>query len=84
VTAGGAGGQVVRDLLVREGAGAFMKGVAARILYQSPGAAVCWVTYEYMKHVLDLPMFGDTFLDDHHDHDHDHDHNHGQGRGHDR
>ncbi|XP_048486474.1 mitoferrin-1 [Plutella xylostella] len=30
----------------------FFKGVQARILYQMPAAAICWLTYETLKHLL--------------------------------
>ncbi|XP_038219711.1 mitoferrin isoform X1 [Zerene cesonia] len=30
----------------------FFKGVAARVLYQMPAAAICWLTYETLKHAL--------------------------------
>ena len=50
----------------------FMRGVGARILYQAPGAACCWVAYEYMKHSLASPIFGDFFLEEHEDDDDDH------------
>ena len=56
----------------------FMRGVGARILYQAPGAACCWVAYEYMKHSLASPIFGDFFLEEHEDDD---DHGGGGGRG---
>ncbi|EKX42968.1 hypothetical protein GUITHDRAFT_73487 [Guillardia theta CCMP2712] len=40
---------VVQHLMKTEGVRGFLRGVGARMLYQAPGAAVCWVTYEYMK-----------------------------------
>lgn len=30
----------------------FLKGVQARVLYQMPAAAICWLTYESFKHAL--------------------------------
>jgi len=54
----------VRKLIQRDGFKGFLKGVSARVIYQAPGAACCWVAYEYMKHVLKSPYFGDFFLDD--------------------
>ncbi|KAJ0170957.1 hypothetical protein K1T71_013729 [Dendrolimus kikuchii] len=30
----------------------FFKGVQARVLYQMPAAAICWLTYETFKHAL--------------------------------
>lgn len=30
----------------------FFKGVHARVLYQMPAAAICWLTYESIKHAL--------------------------------
>ncbi|XP_072936475.1 mitoferrin [Epargyreus clarus] len=30
----------------------FFKGVQARVLYQMPAAAICWLTYESLKHAL--------------------------------
>ncbi|XP_028164203.1 mitoferrin-1-like, partial [Ostrinia furnacalis] len=30
----------------------FFKGVQARVLYQMPAAAICWLTYETIKHAL--------------------------------
>ena len=40
------------------------------VALQAPGAACCWVAYEYLKHILKSPFFGDAFLDDD-DCDHD-------------
>jgi solute carrier family 25 (mitochondrial iron transporter), member 28/37 len=31
---------------------AFFRGVRARVLYQVPAAAICWLTYETIKHAL--------------------------------
>ncbi|XP_060806934.1 mitoferrin-1 isoform X2 [Amyelois transitella] len=31
---------------------AFFRGVSARVLYQMPAAAICWLTYETFKHLL--------------------------------
>ncbi|OWR52078.1 mitoferrin-1 like protein [Danaus plexippus plexippus] len=31
---------------------AFFRGVRARVLYQMPAAAICWLTYETLKHAL--------------------------------
>jgi len=56
--------QVVQHLMKTEGVRGFLRGVGARMLYQAPGAAVCWVTYEYMKHILESSLFGTFFLDD--------------------
>ncbi|CAK1541143.1 unnamed protein product [Leptosia nina] len=44
----GAAGLVLRT----SGPRGFFKGVAARILYQMPAAAICWLTYETLKHAL--------------------------------
>lgn len=30
----------------------FLRGVSARVLYQMPAAAICWLTYETFKHAL--------------------------------
>lgn len=30
----------------------FFKGLQARVLYQMPAAAICWLTYETLKHAL--------------------------------
>jgi hypothetical protein len=30
---------------------------------QAPGAACCWVAYEYMKHLVSSPIFGEFFID---------------------
>lgn len=30
----------------------FLRGVQARVLYQMPAAAICWLTYETLKHAL--------------------------------
>ncbi|KAI8423372.1 hypothetical protein MSG28_014373 [Choristoneura fumiferana] len=30
----------------------FFKGASARVLYQMPAAAICWLTYETLKHLL--------------------------------
>ncbi|VVC98735.1 unnamed protein product [Leptidea sinapis] len=30
----------------------FFRGVTARVLYQMPAAAICWLTYETLKHAL--------------------------------
>eukprot|EP00802_Teleaulax_amphioxeia_P019911 Tamp_20164.p1 GENE.Tamp_20164~~Tamp_20164.p1 ORF type:complete len:398 (+),score=41.57 Tamp_20164:84-1196(+) len=85
--------QVVRKLVATEGWSGFARGLRARIVYQAPGAACCWVAYEYMKHILASPVFGDFFLDPEHidghghghghSHGHDHGHDHGHSHGHD-
>lgn len=30
----------------------FFKGMQARVLYQMPAAAICWLTYETLKHAM--------------------------------
>lgn len=44
----GAAGLVMRT----SGPRGFFRGVAARVLYQMPAAAICWLTYETLKHAL--------------------------------
>lgn len=59
----------IKKLLQQDGFKGFLKGMSARVMYQAPGAACCWLAYEYVKHMLKLPLFGDVFLeDDNHDH----------------
>eukprot|EP00285_Hemiselmis_virescens_P006820 CAMPEP_0173386044 /NCGR_PEP_ID=MMETSP1356-20130122/8639_1 /TAXON_ID=77927 ORGANISM="Hemiselmis virescens, Strain PCC157" /NCGR_SAMPLE_ID=MMETSP1356 /ASSEMBLY_ACC=CAM_ASM_000847 /LENGTH=191 /DNA_ID=CAMNT_0014342111 /DNA_START=10 /DNA_END=585 /DNA_ORIENTATION=+ len=62
----------IRKLIQRDGYRGFLKGMTARVIYQAPGAACCWVAYEYMKHVLKSPAFGEMFLDDDDDDDDHH------------
>lgn len=44
----GAAGCVLRA----SGPRGFFKGLQARVLYQMPAAAICWLTYESLKHAL--------------------------------
>lgn len=44
----GAAGCVLRA----SGPRGFFKGLQARVLYQMPAAAICWLTYETLKHAL--------------------------------
>lgn len=37
----------------------FFKGVRARVLYQMPAAAICWLTYETFKHSLGHSEIGE-------------------------
>lgn len=41
-----------RHVLRASGPLGFFKGVQARVLYQMPAAAICWLTYETFKHVF--------------------------------
>lgn len=41
-----------RHILRASGPLGFFKGVQARVLYQMPAAAICWLTYETFKHTL--------------------------------
>jgi len=54
----------IRKLVAKDGLNGFLKGLSARVIYQAPGAACCWLAYEYVKHVLKSPVFGDMFIDD--------------------
>ncbi|XP_045455444.1 mitoferrin [Melitaea cinxia] len=50
----GAEGLLAAAALVLRAGGprAFLRGVRARVLYQMPAAAICWLTYESLKHAL--------------------------------
>lgn len=50
----GADGLAAAAALVLRAGGplAFFRGVHARVLYQMPAAAICWLTYETLKHAL--------------------------------
>ncbi|XP_050357806.1 mitoferrin-1 isoform X2 [Nymphalis io] len=52
--AAGADGLAAAAALVLRAGGplAFFRGVHARVLYQMPAAAICWLTYESLKHAL--------------------------------
>ncbi|XP_063389489.1 mitoferrin isoform X1 [Cydia fagiglandana] len=52
--AGGADGLAQAAALVLRATGplGFFKGASARVLYQMPAAAICWLTYETLKHLL--------------------------------
>lgn len=39
-------------VLRASGARGFFRGLTARVLYQMPAAAICWLTYETFKHAL--------------------------------
>ncbi|XP_075986873.1 mitochondrial iron transporter mitoferrin isoform X2 [Anticarsia gemmatalis] len=41
-----------RHVLRASGPLGFFRGVQARVLYQMPAAAICWLTYETFKHAL--------------------------------
>lgn len=32
----------------------FLKGLSARVLFQAPSSAICWFTYESLKHLISL------------------------------
>ncbi|XP_041985414.1 mitoferrin isoform X2 [Aricia agestis] len=51
---GGAEGLAQAAALVLRASGplGFFRGVTARVLYQMPAAAICWLTYETLKHAL--------------------------------
>ncbi|XP_060806935.1 mitoferrin-1 isoform X3 [Amyelois transitella] len=44
--------QAAAAVLRAGGPPAFFRGVSARVLYQMPAAAICWLTYETFKHLL--------------------------------
>ena len=44
--------QAARTLLKEEGAGIFARGMQARLMIHAPSVAICWTTYESIKHVL--------------------------------
>lgn len=52
--AAGAEGLAAAAALVLRAGGplAFFRGVHARVLYQMPAAAICWLTYETLKHAI--------------------------------
>ncbi|XP_045780591.1 mitoferrin-1 [Maniola jurtina] len=55
-TAARADGLAAAAALVLRSGGplAFFRGVQARVLYQMPAAAICWLTYETLKHALTM------------------------------
>ena len=44
--------QAARTLLKEEGAGIFARGLQARLMIHAPSVAICWTTYESVKHLL--------------------------------
>ena len=44
--------QAARTLWVEEGARSFLRGLPARMMIHGPSVAICWTTYESVKHVL--------------------------------
>jgi len=44
--------QAARTLLAEEGAAIFARGMQARMLIHAPSVAICWTTYESVKHLL--------------------------------
>lgn len=44
--------QTARTLMKEEGAGIFARGLQARLMIHAPSVAICWTTYESIKHVL--------------------------------
>ena len=44
--------QAARALWIEEGARAFLRGLPARVMIHAPSVAICWTTYESVKHVL--------------------------------
>jgi solute carrier family 25 iron transporter 28/37 len=42
----------MRRIIAAEGSHAVFKGIAPRILFHTPAAAICWTTYEQMKLLL--------------------------------
>lgn len=46
---GQASGQVLRQLLAKEGGSALMHGLTARVLTIVPGTCISWLVYEHTK-----------------------------------
>ena len=44
--------EVKLTLLKEEGPACFARGMQARILIHAPSVAICWTTYESVKHAL--------------------------------
>ena len=44
--------QTARTVLAEEGARGFSRGMQARMLIYAPSVAICWTTYESIKHLL--------------------------------
>jgi len=44
--------QAASALLREEGPSVFARGMKARVLIHAPSVAICWTTYESMKHLL--------------------------------
>ena len=42
----------VQKIYRAEGAGAFIKGLVPRVVFHMPSMAICWTTYEGVKHFL--------------------------------
>ncbi|KAJ3129033.1 Fe(2+) transporter [Irineochytrium annulatum] len=47
-------GDAVRVIYRREGMAGFLRGMAPRILTHMPSTAICWTTYEFLKHFLSV------------------------------
>ena len=44
--------QAAATLWREEGAASFARGMQARVMIHAPSVAICWTTYESVKHVL--------------------------------
>ena len=44
--------QCAQHLWREEGASAFARGMQARMMIHAPSVAICWTTYESIKHML--------------------------------
>ncbi|KAI9199810.1 putative mitochondrial carrier protein [Polychytrium aggregatum] len=47
----------------RKGLLGFVRGVKPRILAHAPATAICWTTYETLKHFLSTPMISEKLTD---------------------
>ena len=45
--------QAFRTILLEEGYAGFARGAQARMLIHAPSVAICWTTYETIKHTLE-------------------------------
>ena len=44
--------QAAATLWREEGAACFARGMGARVMIHTPSVAICWTTYESVKHVM--------------------------------
>jgi len=54
----------LRSIRIEEGYSGLMRGVRPRVVFHMPAAAVCWTTYEFCKHMMNVSSAEGTDKED--------------------